>query len=54
MRLALLVMILNWVFGYVVTERERLPNPIEDELYKKFKKMLNGEKSVENAIKTSR
>ena len=34
-------------------ERERLPNPIEDEIYEKFKKMLNGEKSAENAIKTS-
>ena len=53
MRIALIILILNWVSDYVVTERERLPNPIEDEIYEKFKKMINGEKSAENAIKTS-
>ena len=31
-------------------ERERIPNPIEDEIYTKFKKMLNREKSGENDI----
>ena len=58
MGIALLILILNWVFGYVVTEREReketSKNPIKDEIYQKFKKMLNGEKSGENDIKTSR
>ena len=34
-------------------ERERLPNPIEGEIYEKFKK-INGEKFGENDIKSSK
>ena len=54
LRIALLILILKWVFDYVVTQRERLPNPKEDEIYEKLKKMLNGEKCGEIDVKTSR
>ena len=48
---------MNWVFGYVVTEREgerEREREREDKIYEKFKKMLNGEKSGENDVKINR
>ena len=46
------------VFYSYFSTLERLPNPIEDELFEKFKKILekwrNGEKCGENDIKASK